>query len=194
MFLAGWSTFAHSMSYIFWKLLYLQLILAFKKHFLSILRGVRFLLTQWDAYVSSILQCVIHKTVFLPKTWEEEKGRPNKFKKIPLKLPTHGSEYWSCVRMPRKRRMASRSKDASRKSITYLFKLSEVMITNINDFYYHLEQRLNEIGLHRPGELTDFYPGLELSSNAWLWPNSSDKNVCTPTLPERRGVNLCTRT
>ena len=62
--------------------------------------------------------------------------------------------------------MAIRSTNASRKSITYLFKLSEVMITNINDFYYHLEQRLNEIGLHRPGELTDFYPGLELSNNA----------------------------
>ena len=36
-----------------------QLILAIDKPFLSILRGVRFLLTQWDAYVNSILQCVV---------------------------------------------------------------------------------------------------------------------------------------
>ena len=82
-------------------------------------------------------------------------------KKNLLKLPTHGREYWSCVRMARKRRMASRSRNASRTNITCLFKLSEVMITNITDSYYHLEQRLNEIGLHRPGDLTDFYPGLE---------------------------------
>ena len=57
--------------------------------------------------------------------------------------------------------MASRSRNASRTNITCLFKLSEVMITNITDSYYHLEQRLNEIGLHRPGDFTDFYPGLE---------------------------------
>ena len=30
-----------------------------EKHFLSILRGVRFLLTQWDAYVDSILHCIL---------------------------------------------------------------------------------------------------------------------------------------
>ena len=36
------------MSYIFWKLLFQRIILAIKKHFFSILRGVRFLLTQWD--------------------------------------------------------------------------------------------------------------------------------------------------
>ena len=57
--------------------------------------------------------------------------------------------------------MAIRSTNASRKNITCLFKLSEVMITNITDSYYHLEQRLNEIGLHRPGDLSDLYPGLE---------------------------------
>ena len=136
----------------------------------------------------------IHKTVFLLKLQKKETQVHQTIKKNLLKLITHGREYCSCVRMPRKRRMAIRSTNASRKIITCLFKLSEVMITYITDFYYHLEQRLNEIGLHRPGELTDFYPGLELSSNAWLWPNSSDKNVCTPTLPERRGVNLCTRT
>ena len=48
------------MSYIFWKLLFQQLILAIKKHFLSILRGVRFLLIQWDA---SILHCVLSKAL-----------------------------------------------------------------------------------------------------------------------------------
>ena len=46
------------MSYQSWKLLFQRLILAIKKHFLSILRGVTFLLTQWDAYVNSILHCV----------------------------------------------------------------------------------------------------------------------------------------
>ena len=51
--------FAYSMSYIFWKLLFQQLILAINKSFWSILRGVRFLLTHWDAYVNSILHCVI---------------------------------------------------------------------------------------------------------------------------------------
>ena len=30
-----------------------------RKHFFSILRGITFLLTQWDAYVNSILQCVL---------------------------------------------------------------------------------------------------------------------------------------
>ena len=38
------------MSYIFWKLLFQRLILAIHKPFLSILRFVRFLFTQWDAY------------------------------------------------------------------------------------------------------------------------------------------------
>ena len=45
------------MSCIFWKLLFRRSI--YKKHFLSILRGVRSLLTQWDAYVNSMLHCVI---------------------------------------------------------------------------------------------------------------------------------------
>ena len=48
------------MSYIFWKFLFQRIIWAIKKHFLSILRGVRFLLTQWDVYINSILHCVIH--------------------------------------------------------------------------------------------------------------------------------------
>ena len=48
------------MSYIFWKLLFQCLILAFHKPFLSILRFVRFLLTKWDAYVNSILHCVVY--------------------------------------------------------------------------------------------------------------------------------------
>ena len=37
------------MFYIFWKLLFQPMIWAIKKEVLSILRGVRFLLTQWDA-------------------------------------------------------------------------------------------------------------------------------------------------
>ena len=51
------------MSYIFWKLLIWWLIWAIKQLFLSILRGVTFLLTQWDAYVNSILHYVI--TIFV---------------------------------------------------------------------------------------------------------------------------------
>ena len=51
--------FAYSMSYIFWKLLFKRLILAINKSFLNILRGVRFLLTQWDAFVNLILHCVM---------------------------------------------------------------------------------------------------------------------------------------
>ena len=47
------------MFYIFWKLLFRPIVWAFKKEVLSILRGVRFLLTQWDAYLNSILQCVV---------------------------------------------------------------------------------------------------------------------------------------
>ena len=47
------------MLYIFWKLSFQPIIWAIKKEVLSILRGVRFLLTQWDAYVNSILQCVL---------------------------------------------------------------------------------------------------------------------------------------
>ena len=53
--------FAHRMSYIFWKLLFQRSILTINKYFFSILRGVRFLLTQWAAYVNSILHCVIYK-------------------------------------------------------------------------------------------------------------------------------------
>ena len=49
---------AYSMLYIFWKLLFQWLILAINKPFLSIPRDLRFLLTQWDAYVNSILHCV----------------------------------------------------------------------------------------------------------------------------------------
>ena len=48
-------TFAYSTSYIFRKLLIWRFLWAVRKHFLSILRGVTFLLTQWDAYVNSIL-------------------------------------------------------------------------------------------------------------------------------------------
>ena len=48
IFLAKQSTFTYSMSCIFWKLLFPRPI--YQKHFLSILRGVRSLLTQWDAY------------------------------------------------------------------------------------------------------------------------------------------------
>ena len=47
------------MSYIFWKLLIWQFLWAIRKHFLSILRGITFLLTQWDAYENSILHCVL---------------------------------------------------------------------------------------------------------------------------------------
>ena len=46
-----------SMSYIFWELLIWRFIWAIRKHFLSILRGVSFLLPQWDAYVNLILHC-----------------------------------------------------------------------------------------------------------------------------------------
>ena len=55
------STLVHSTSYIFSKLQIWRFILAIRKHFLSILRGVIFLLTQWDAYVNSILHCVIKR-------------------------------------------------------------------------------------------------------------------------------------
>ena len=50
------------MSYIFWKLLFHLIIWAIKKKDLSILRGVRFLLTQWDSYVNSIVHCVLTDT------------------------------------------------------------------------------------------------------------------------------------
>ena len=48
----------HSLSYIFWQLLFQPIIWAIKKEVLSILRSVWFLLTHWEAYVNSILQCV----------------------------------------------------------------------------------------------------------------------------------------
>ena len=50
------------MSYILWKLLIWRFISAIRKHFLSILRGVTFLLTQWDAYMNSNLHCVVFKS------------------------------------------------------------------------------------------------------------------------------------
>ena len=40
---------------------------------LSILRGVRFLLPQWDAYVNSILLCVVHSSVAYESICEESK-------------------------------------------------------------------------------------------------------------------------
>ena len=53
------STCAYSTSYILWKLVIWRIIWAIRKHFLSILRGITFLLTQWDAYENSILHCVL---------------------------------------------------------------------------------------------------------------------------------------
>ena len=66
------STFAYSMSYIFWKLLIWKLIWAMRKHFLSILRGVTFLLTQSDAYVNLILQRILVFISFFSSSWRVE--------------------------------------------------------------------------------------------------------------------------
>ena len=54
IFLAQRSTFAYSMSYIFWKLLFQRLIWAITKDFLSILQGVRILLTRCNRIVHTI--------------------------------------------------------------------------------------------------------------------------------------------
>ena len=54
--------FAYRMSYIL-KAIVPADNLNYQKEVLSILQGVRFLLTQWDAYVNSILHYVIPKLV-----------------------------------------------------------------------------------------------------------------------------------
>ena len=51
--------FAYSMSYIFWKLLFQPLILAINEDFLSIIRGVRILLTQCNRIEHKIWHHVI---------------------------------------------------------------------------------------------------------------------------------------
>ena len=53
------STFAYSMSYTFGKLLISQFIQNIWRKKLNILRGVTFLLTQWDWYGNPILHCAI---------------------------------------------------------------------------------------------------------------------------------------
>ena len=56
------------------------------KHFLSILRGVRFFLTQWDAYVNSILHCDICD--FLPLKFSHYPSRPVPVPELFCKYPT----------------------------------------------------------------------------------------------------------
>ena len=51
------------MSYIFWKLLLQRLILAIKNTFWASYEASDFLLTQWNAYVNSILHCIIRQII-----------------------------------------------------------------------------------------------------------------------------------
>ena len=63
VFLAKRSTFAYSMSYIFWKLLFQKLILAINEVFWSILRGVRILLTRCNRIEHKIWHHVLKHCV-----------------------------------------------------------------------------------------------------------------------------------
>ena len=59
--------------YIFWKLLIRRFIWAIRKHILSTLWGVTFLLTQWDWYVHSILHSVL--SIYSQSVNEDLKGK-----------------------------------------------------------------------------------------------------------------------
>ena len=75
VFLAKRSTFTYSMSYIFWKLLFQRLILAINEVFLSILKGVRILLTHCNRIKHKIWHLVIIK------------GKRGRFRMIICKRP-----------------------------------------------------------------------------------------------------------
>ena len=84
------------MFYIFWELLFQPIIWAIKKEVLSILRGVRFLLTQWDAYVNSILHCVLGGFYELQdlQLRIRECSRSAEMAKQPLKLSDLNTLKW----------------------------------------------------------------------------------------------------